>query len=77
MRFNLYLKKHHIEILNNFKKVLNHSIIDDVLNHIVSYIINNEDYEVLFNKIRCTGECYMNDNSLELKIKLNQIITKS
>ena len=45
MRFNLYLKKHHIEILNNFKKVLNHSIIDDVLNHIVFHVINNEDYE--------------------------------
>ena len=44
MRFNLYLKKHHIEILNNFKKVLNHSIIDYVLNHIVSHVINNEDY---------------------------------
>ena len=71
MRFNLYLKKHHIEILNNFKKVLNDSIIDDVLNHIVSHVINNEDYEVLFKKIRCTGECYMNDNSFEVEIKLN------
>ena len=71
MRFNLFLKNHHIEILNNFKRVLNQSIIDDVLNHIVSHVINNEDYEVLFKKIRCTGECYMNDNSLEEEIKLN------
>ena len=71
MRFNLFLKNHHIEILNNFKRVLNQSIIDDVLNHIVSHVINNEDYEVLFKKIRCTGECYMNDNSFEVEIKLN------
>ena len=71
MRFNLYLKKHHIEILNNFKKVLNDSIIDDVLNHLVSHVINNEDYEVLFKKIRCTGECYMNDNFFEVEIKSN------
>ena len=32
------------------------------------------DYVViplLFKKIRCTGECYMNDNSFEVEIKSN------
>ncbi|MDE0788068.1 MAG: hypothetical protein OSB06_05270 [SAR324 cluster bacterium] len=75
MKFNISLKDQQKEFLDKVVSDFSLGKIEISIQNLVKEILNQDDNENVFGEIRCIGDCFSTDQSIEIELK-DELISK-